>query len=146
MIVSRLDPLKGRGPELARFDLARDVDLFLDNLICAISPDGSRLAITRSPESPVEIHTLSGQLLHTFPVRMSFKKIGLSWAADRHGFFVTRRAPGGTELIHLDLQGNEKELRNCVGWGCFAAPSPDGRHLSILDIKPTTNMWMMENF
>ena len=146
MIVSRLDPLKGRGPELARFDLRRDVDLFVDNLICAISADGSRLAITRGPESPIEIHTLSGQLLHTIPVHISARKIGLSWSADRHGFFVTRRAPGGTELIHLDLQGNEKVLRNCVGWGCFAAPSPDGHHLSILDIKPTTNMWMMENF
>ena len=146
MIVSRLDPLRGRGPELARFDLARDVDLFLDNLICAISPDGSRLAITRSPESPIEIYTLRGQLLRSIPVRTSGKKIALRWAADRRALFVTRRAPAGTELVHLDMQGNENVLRSCVGWGCLAEPSPDGRHLSILDIKPTTNMWMMENF
>ncbi len=104
MIVSRLDPVKGRGPELARFDLDRDIDTFVDNLICAVSPDGTSLAIARSPESPIRIHTLSGQLLHTIPLRMPLKKIGLSWAADRKNFFVTRRAPGGTELLHLDLQ------------------------------------------
>lgn len=146
MIVSRLDPVNGRGPELARFDLARDMDTLVDNLICAVSSDGTRLAIARSPESPVEIYTLSGQLLRTVPGQMLFKKTGIGWAADLKGFFVTRRAPGGTELLHVDFQGNERVLRNCVGWGCFAEPSPDGRHLSILDIKPSANMWMMENF
>lgn len=146
MIVSRLDPMKGRGPELARFDLARDVDLFVDNLICVISPDGTRLAVARSPESSIEIHTLADHLLRTIPAQTSFKKIGIRWAADGKGFFVTRRAPSGTELLHLDMHGNEKILRNCVGWGCFAEPSPDGRHLSILDIKPTANIWMMEKF
>jgi eukaryotic-like serine/threonine-protein kinase len=146
MIVSTLDPIKGRGPELARFDLARDIDTFVDNLICVISPDGTRLAIAHSPEGPIEINSLSGQLLHTIPLRTRDKKVGVGWAADRKGFFVTRRAPSGTELLHLDMRGNEKVLRNCFGWGCFAAPSPDGRHLSILDTRPTTNMWMMENF
>jgi Tol biopolymer transport system component len=146
MIVSRFDPLTGRGPELGRFDLEREVDTFVDNLVCAISPDGTRLAIARSPESPIEIYTLSGQLLHTIPPRVPLKKIGLTWAADRKGLFVTRRVAEGTELFHLDLQGTESKLWKCFGWGCFASPSPDGRHLAILDTKQSTNMWMMENF
>jgi len=146
MIVSAIDPLKGRGPELARFDLDREVDTFVENLICAISPDGTRLAVTRSPESPIEIHSLRGQLMRIIPSRISGKKIALSWAADRQGFFVTRRAPEGTELFHMDLQGNENKLWKCFGWACFASPSPDGRHLGILDTKQSTNMWMIENF
>jgi hypothetical protein len=146
MIVSRLDPLTGRGPELGRFAFDRDVDTFVDNPICAISPDGTLLAITRSPESPVEIHSLRGQLMRIIPSRIPGKKIALSWAADREGFFVTRRAPEGTELFHLDLQGNENRLWKCFGWGCFASPSPDGRHVGILDTKQSTNIWMMENF
>jgi len=146
MIVSRFDPLTGRGLELARFDLDKDVDTFVDNLICAISPDGTRLAITRSPESPVEIHSLAGQLMYVIPSRIPHKKIGLSWAANRQGFFVTRRTPEGTGLFHLDLQGNENRLWKCFFSACFAQPSPDGRHLGILDNKESANMWMMENF
>jgi Tol biopolymer transport system component len=145
MIVSKFDPEKGRGPELARFDLARDIDLFADNLICAISPDGTRLAIARSPESAIEIQTVNGQLLRTVPSRISDRKSFLSWAADQRGFFVTRRASGGEELLHLDLQGNEKVLRNCV-LECIGIPSPDGRHLAIIDVQSSANMWMMENF
>jgi eukaryotic-like serine/threonine-protein kinase len=146
MIVTRFDALTGRGPELVRFDLDRDVDSFADNLICAISPDGTRLAITRSPESPVEIHSLRGQLMRIIRSRIPGKRIGLTWAANQEGFFVTRRAPEGTELFHLDLQGNDNRLWRCIGWGCFASPSPDGRHLGILDTKQSANIWMMENF
>ncbi len=113
MIVSVLDPINGRGPELARFDLDRDIDVFVDNLICAISPDGTRLAIARSLESPIEIHSLRGQLIHVIPSGISGKKIAIGWAADREGFFVTRQAPGGTELLHLDLNGRAESLRKC---------------------------------
>src|SRR5262249_14715269 len=146
MIVSRFDPLTGRGPELGRFELDRDLDTFVENLICTLSRDGTRLAIARSPESPIEIHSLWGQLMRIIPSRIPGKKIGLTWAANQEGFFVTRRAPEGTELFHLDLQGNENRLWRCFGWGCFASPSPDGRHLGILDNKQSTNIWMMENF
>ncbi len=87
--------------------------IFVDNLICAISPDGTRLAIARSLESPIEIHSLRGQLIHVIPSGISGKKIAIGWAADREGFFVTRQAPGGTELLHLDLNGRAESLRKC---------------------------------
>ena len=70
MIVSAFDAIKGRGAELARFTLVRDVDLFVDNLLCAISPDGTRLAIARSPESPVEIYSIDGQPIREDPVSL----------------------------------------------------------------------------
>ena len=147
MIVSTFDAIKGRGLELARFDLDRPVDLFIDNLGCAISPDGTRLAIARSPEGSVEIHSLRGQLIRKISFRTPGKLIGMSWAPDQKGLFLTTRAPGGTELLHLDLQGNAKSLRRCLGVNaCFASPSPDGLHLAILDRRQTMNMWMMENF
>ena len=146
MVVSILDPLKGRGPELARFDLDREVDVFVENLLCDLSPDGTRLAITRSPESPIEIHTLRGQLLHIIPSKPSGKLVGITWSASGNGFFATREAQGGFELVHIDLKGTTQSLYKCTGWGCFGAPSPDGRHLAILDNKQSMNMWMMENF
>lgn len=147
MIVSALDAVKGRGTELARIELERFVDLLVDNLVCVISPDGTLLALTRSPLSPVEIRSLNGQLIRKVPFHPSSKVLWINWAADQKGLFLTTRAPGGTELLHIDLRGNATSLRKCLGVNaCLANPSPDGRHLAILDHKQATNIWMMENF
>jgi eukaryotic-like serine/threonine-protein kinase len=147
MIVSILDPIKGRGPELARFNFDRELDV-LEVPAGVISPDGTRLAIARSPESPIEIRSLRGQLIH----KLSSPSVGhfggvLMWSPDQKGLFVTRRAPGGDELVYLDLQGNVTSLRKCVGTEtCYGLPSPDGRHLAIGDRNQSNNIWMMENF
>jgi serine/threonine protein kinase/Tol biopolymer transport system component len=146
MVVAIFDPMKGRGPELAQFDLDRQLDL-LEVPACAVSPDGVRLAIARSPESPIEIRSLHGQLIHKIPSQSLGKLVGFVWAMDQKGFFVTRKAQSGNELLHLDLQGNATSLRKCYGGEtCFGLPSPDGRHLAIIDRNQSTNMWMMENF
>ena len=147
MIVSSFDPMKGRGPELARFEVGQDLDSFLNGLICFVSPDGTRLALARSPASPFEIYTLHGHLLGKIPPHSSGKLVWLNWAADQRGLFVTRKAEGGTELLYTDLKGNSKSLRRCTGNNnCFGFPSPDGRRLAIVDVSGKTNMWMMENF
>jgi hypothetical protein len=71
----------------------------------------------------------------------------LTWTADQKGFFVTRKAQNGNELLHLDLQGNAVSLRKCIGdETCFGFPSPDGRHLAIIDTNQSANIWMMEKF
>jgi serine/threonine protein kinase len=146
MIVSAFDPLKGRGKQLASFALTREIDTFVDNLICALSPDGTRVAIARSPEGQIEIHSLRDQHAYAVPAPSLGKLINIVWAADGSGLFITRKTPRGTELLRLNLQGGLDSLRDCTGWGCFAMPSPDGRHLAILDNQKSTNMWMMENF
>jgi serine/threonine protein kinase len=146
MIVSILDPIKGRGPELARLDLDGELDV-LGVPMCTVSPDGTRLAIARGQESPIEIHSLHGQLIHRIPYQSAGTWIWLAWAANQKGLFVTRKAQNGNELLHLDLQGNALSLRKCIGdETCFGLPSPDGRHLAIIDRNQSANIWMMENF
>jgi serine/threonine protein kinase len=147
MIVSSFDPLKGRGPELARFDLGQDLDSFLIGIICQVSPDGERLAVARTSEGPIEIYTLGAQLMGKVPTHSPFKLVWLTWAADQKGLFITGKVGNGDELSYADLKGNTKSLRRCVGDNnCFGFPSPDGRHLAITDRNHSTNMWMMENF
>ena len=146
VIVSVLDPIKGRGPELARFNF----DLELGTLeTCVISPDGTRLAMARSSESPIEIRSLHGQLIRKIPSvgRLTW----LSWSADQKGFFATTKGQSGHELLYLDIQGKATSLRKCggtsePGGGCQGLPSPDGRHLAIIDRDQSNNVWMMENF
>jgi len=144
VIVSVLDPIKGRGPELARFKF----DLELGTLeTCVISPDGTRLAMARSSESPIEIRSLHGELIRKIPSESVGVLTRLTWSADQKGFFVSRKGQRGYELLYLDFQGNATPLRNCVGSDtCQGLPSPDGRHLAIIDRDQSNNMWMMENF
>jgi len=109
--------------------------------------------MARSPESPLEIRSLHGQLIRKIPSQSVGKLIWLNWSADQKGFFVTREGQSGNELLYLDLQGKATFLRKCGGSGgdlsggqCEALPSPNGRHLAILDRDQSNNMWMMENF
>lgn len=150
MIVTAFDAINGRGPELARFGLTRDIDLSLENILCAISPDGTRLAITRSPEGPIEIHSLRGKPTLTIHARGVAEIEEMGWAADGKGLFVENHREGADELLHLDLKGNTAQLWKSSGtksrisaWG---VSSPDGRHIAIGTLQQTSNMWMMENF
>jgi serine/threonine protein kinase len=152
MIVSTLDPIKGRGSELVRFDFDQELGV-LEFPICFISPDGARLAMARSPESPLEIRSLHGQLIRKIPSQSVGKLIWLNWSADQKGLFATREGQRGNELLYLDLEGKATFLRKCSDSGgdlnggqCVALPSPDGRHVAILDRDQSNNMWMMENF
>jgi hypothetical protein len=143
MIVSILDPVKGRGPELTRFDFDREL---IEVWTCVISLDGTRLAIRRGPDSPIEIHSLHGQLIRKIPLQSVGELTWLTWTADEKGFFL-RKGQGRNELLYLDLQGNVTSLRKCVdALACSGYPSPDGRHLAIIDRNQSNNMWMMENF
>ncbi len=147
MIVSSLDPIAGRGPELARIDLERLVDPLVEDVICVVSPDGTRLALARSPHSAIEIHSLRGQPLQTIPFQTPEKLVSIRWVANQDAIFVATRAPGGSQLLHLDLRGNAKLLAKCGGANsCLPIPSTDGRRLAIVDRKVTMNIWMMENF
>ena len=104
MIVSILDPRKGRGPELFRFDFDRELTL-LELPPYVISPDGTRLVIARSPESPIEIRSLHGQLIRTIPSQSVGVLTWLTWSADQKGFFVSGKGQGGDQLLYLDFQG-----------------------------------------
>jgi len=147
MIVTAFDPVKGRGAELARFDLRPDANTgqtVAHLLLCNISPDGSRLAIARSSDGPIEIHSLRGQ--HTLIVRAKgLDKLSFfRWAADGKGLFVSRHLYITDELVHVDLKGRTHSLWKSAT--CFGTPSPDGHHIAITDTQQNQNVWMMENF
>jgi len=146
MILTAFDPVKGRGLEVARFDLDPDYDTSANNLLWNISPDGARIAAARGPEGPIQIRSLRGQPTQVIRPKGLKNMRELQWAADGKGLFVSQRIVGGSEILHLDLQGNAKPLWKCNGDRCFGLPSPDGRHIAIDEWKQNTNFWTMENF
>jgi hypothetical protein len=146
MVVTAFDPVKGRGLELNRFDIDPNLDLNVDNLLCNISPDGTRLAVARGPEGPIQISPLHGGPTQVIPAKGLNKVRDLEWAAEGKGLFVWNVTQTGSEVVHVDLKGNTKVLWKCNSDKCIGLPSPDGRHLTIYERKVNANMWMMENF
>ena len=148
MIITSFDPVKGRGSELARFDLSPNYESDPNRSVlqCIVSPEGERIAVATGAEGPIQIRTLlSGQTQIIRAKRLGKIDI-LGWAADGNGPIVLNIAHGGGEILHVDLKGNAKLLWKCNQDRCFGAPSPDGRHFAISDSKGSANMWMMENF
>jgi Tol biopolymer transport system component len=144
LIISALDPLKGRGPELTRFAL----DPKEDGWRLDLSPDGTRIAASRSPGGPIYILSLRGHATQIIKGKSWSNLQWMNWAADGKGLFVTDRLPGGTAAVrYVDLQGNAHVLwENGGGNFTEGLPSPDGRHLAIMGLTVDGNMWMLENF
>jgi eukaryotic-like serine/threonine-protein kinase len=141
---STLDPVHGRGPELARFD----IDLKQDNQRFELSPDGTRVAAIPNPEGPIYILSLRGQATQQVHVKGWSNLLTPSWAADGKSLFVFSRNRQERVLLHVDLQGNAHFLwRNPGAYGeSGALASPDGRHLAMYGRTLKSNIWMMENF
>ena len=146
MIVTEFDVIRGRGRELTRVDLIRRIDSVEENLLAAISPDGTRLAVARSPDGPIEIRSLRGEPTVTVAIEGLDKLYVLAWTPDGKGLMLHRHLQGGTELLRVELQGGVTHLwkfNSPKGGGIL---SPDGRYLAIADWHQESNMWMMEGF
>ena len=144
MIVTTLDPIKGRGPELIRFDLDSSTEeaWYLD-----LAPDGSRLAVIRGGEIPLQILSLRGEAPREIKLKIWKNLTTADWAGDGKGLFVSSRGAGEAILLHVDLDGNSQILRrNHEYYSTQGVPSPDGRHIAMLDQPLDGNMWVMQNF
>jgi serine/threonine protein kinase len=146
MVVTAFDPIKGRGPELARFDVGPSFDQTVYNFSWAISPDGTRLAAARGMDGYLQIRSVRSGTMQIIRLKGIHDIRTLAWAADGKGFLVSSGSGEGSVLLHVDLQGNAKALWKCNWSDCFGRQSPDGHHLGVRDVKQSSNMWMMENF
>jgi serine/threonine protein kinase len=141
LIVTGFDPMKGRGPELARFALDPNEDgWFLD-----LSPDGTRLAAIRGPASPIYILPLRTGAINEVNVKGWRYLSSVNWAADGKGLFVVAGPESDGTLLYVDFQGRSNVLwKHVLPYSSMA--SPDGRHLAIPDHLVPRNLWMMEDF
>jgi eukaryotic-like serine/threonine-protein kinase len=150
LILTRFDPIKGRGPELGRFEL--------EGGGWAISPNGSMLALVQPgpQETHIRLIPVSGRenaMLHTESSREVVVKnwnniLNTNWAADSSALFMGALSPKGSVLLRVDLQGHTSVLWQWKGsytavWGL---PSRDGRYLALRSATLDSNAWLVENF
>ncbi len=144
LIVTVIDPVKGRGAELFRFPIvAGDDSWYID-----LAPDGTRIAATRTMAGPIHILSLNGTELQQIEVKRTSKLLAVVWDSDSKGFLATASVRNGRELLHVDMHGDSKVLwTNLGGSGeTLATPSPDGRRLAFNGWTTSGNIWTLEDF
>ena len=149
LILSAFDPVKGRGRELARFNLKRPVEDYGWD----VSPDGSRLAFTQFDEHGglIQILRVAGGEARELNVKGHYGFYCLSWAKDGKGLYVsTLPTTSGSQLVFVDVEGRAEVLwQQRLGgrWDTRGVPSPDGRRLALEGYTAEDdNVRLLENF
>jgi Tol biopolymer transport system component len=147
-VVSAFNPATGlRGSELLRFDRYPSRDQDLGPLVFALSPDGAWVITSAAPAGPLRILSLRGDAARVLSIKGLNVKQQAAWMPDGMGLIVTTYRDDTAVLLHVDLQGNARELFRCESAEtCFGRPSPDGHHLGVYQSRTTANIWMLENF
>ena len=145
VVITAFDPVKGRGQELTRFDIDPNTGFWnLD------SPRRDPDRRHPKPGRPNPDSLLAGTTPQEIKVKGWRDLLSVSWAADGKGLFAFNGPQGSAVLLHVDLQGNARVLWKSHGNGGPGQggpfPSPDGRHLAMLDCATESNFWLMENF
>jgi serine/threonine protein kinase/Tol biopolymer transport system component len=159
LIFTSFDPLKGRGQELARFDIDRGINV---TYRWDLSPDGTRMAILKYSDGAIHILRIRGQSSQKIDVKGWNNLQSVSWDANGKSLFASSLTPRSAVLLRVSLQGKanvlwEQKVSVAAGrpWSDeplggpsapWVVPSPDGRHLAIYSWSFNANMWMMENF
>lgn len=148
LVVVAFDPLSGAGKEVLRIPLENgsNADIGFDYW-WQLSPDGSKIGMVKKHGNQIRMLPLSGGPTRTVTVNGYSDFLEFFWAIDSQSMFVSTVAPGGASLLHVSLNGEAQSIwhrpQSTHTWGF---PSPDGRHLAIMDSNKESNVWMINNF
>ena len=143
-----LDPVNGKGDEIARIDGYGGTNPEWD-----LSPDGSNIAIADESERTGKIRVLNvaGRKLTVLPVRdwkWQFLQ-QITWAADGKHLFALAPSTSAFSLLSIDEKGNPRvlyEIPGGTGWIASIVPSPDGRSLAFTKRTFVNDVMLLENF
>jgi hypothetical protein len=145
VVATAFDPMEGRGPELARFDVGTKPEYTPLLWTAALSLDGTRIASLPGRGGLISILSLRDHSTQVIKVRGWDNLQSLGWAADGKSLFVHNEANQKLAILNVDLHGNAHLLLDNVEVSDLPV-SPDGRHLAFMSQTVDGNMWMVENF
>jgi Tol biopolymer transport system component len=146
LVFSGLDPVKGKGAEIAR-------GTFPIDLRWRLAPDGSRIAIVAPLESKGEIQILrladrQIKILRIQEWKWAFLQ-EVAWAPDGKGLFAIAQGGSSTALLSVDATGKRRvlyEVYSGAGWLYNPIASPDGRYLAFGKTTYSADVVLLENF
>jgi Tol biopolymer transport system component len=140
-----LDPLKGRGEEIAGIAGYKG-----DQPRWDLSPDGSKIANVDDGEEKGEIRVLSladrKVAVLQVPNRLYLQHI--SWAENGKSLFAVEFG-SSISLLSVDANGAARvlyEIPENAGWISSIAPSPDGKRLAFTKRVTASDVMLLENF
>ena len=140
-VFTSVDPVKGRGRELASMDIEPSMTSAWD-----LSPDGSRIVV--NCDGRIRLLSLKSGATTDLAVSgwNSFGEV--DWSSDGNALFVSSQTHQDTTLLRVDLRGESRPLwhQKLNFLGTKGIPSPDGRHLAVAGWTTDSNAWMIENF
>jgi eukaryotic-like serine/threonine-protein kinase len=146
---SELDPLTGRGANIATVDLRGPSP----NNYWALSHDGSKIAVVDEGlrRAEIQILTIADHKTDTRSVRGWNGKYfqSVAWSADDSHLFVTGWSESSNALLSVDSRDNAQvlyEVRPGQAWIYDPIASPDGRYLSFTQRNYQSNIALLENF
>ncbi len=149
LVFMSFDPLHGKGTEVAHID-----DDLPYSFNWTLSPDGLTLAIAKAnkldirTQPVIRLLTLKDGKERNIALNDWSSINSLDWTADGKSLWVSASTNTGINaMLNVDLQGRARpvweQTRMYIGW---AIPSPDGRHIALLQASGNSNVWMVENF
>jgi hypothetical protein len=142
-----LDPLRGRGRELARTVWSPtelgDWDISPDSRFAAIPNHDPQTAIIRV----ISLDATRADATERVVTFSGMKNLdGLVWAANGEGWYAVEITTLGLVLFYVDAgEAHSWELlrSSLVLW---AVPSPDGRKIAFPQDKPWSNVYLVKRF
>jgi serine/threonine protein kinase len=143
LIFYALDPLKGKGRELARSEVNSSAFYGWD-----ISPDGFKVAVVSALGPVVRTIDLRTGMKRDVPVPGEWLLQSVVWSAEGKAVFVTVWTPKAFLLSRVELSGQAQVLKTggVSQWLFGIVPSPDGRSLAYGAQTWDSNVWLLENF
>ena len=143
VIFYALDPLKGKGKELARSEIKPQASYGWD-----LSPDGSEVAVVSGLGAFVRTIDLKTGLKRDVPVPSEWDLRSVGWAADGKAVFATIWTPKAFLVGRVDMAGKTQILKTATlnQWINGVAASPDGRSLAFGAQTFDSNVWLLETF
>ena len=127
VIFSALNPISGRGRELARVDADDFGELRWD-----LSPDGTRIAVADAKGAKVRIVMIGGPAAELITVSGARGLKHVSFTSDSRGVIVPAVQDKRVSLISVALQGSAQLLWEQPGAVDVAGmPSPDGQQVAV---------------
>ncbi len=143
IIVSAVDPIRGKGAELARVPASTTA--------AAILPDGDRLAFVAPGESGrrnrIRIISFTGKPPRDVIVTQASRLDSLDALSSSLSFFSLDNTTTRHNLLFIRPDGTSKVLWSPPGLvGGWAIPAPNGKHVAINAELTQSNIWMMTDF
>lgn len=140
VIFSALNPMQGRGAEIARVDGTDFADLRW-----ALSPDGTRIAVADARGSHIRILLLEGLASESITLAGQHHLGYVSFTSDSRGVIVPSVTDQGASLLSVSLSGATAVLWEQPGATDISGiPSRDGRQVAVWVRSRKASLWMAE--